>query len=191
MNKTKCVVMVGPSGCGKSTMSKEFETQGYEIFSSDEYRRRRWGKEEIQGDPKYIFERLHVDAARSLREGHNIVIDATNIKAVDREALLNQLNALSNKERSELAFIAIDFSDVSLLTCLENNQKRERHVPEHVIAKQFLRFMDESLEKWDYPEGFDLVIKSKDEDMFEKIAALDGRGDDGIENENDFDLTVE
>ena len=165
-SKIKCVAMVGPSGSGKSTLSKKLKSIGYEVFSSDEYRKRYYGAEEIQANPKFIFERLYADAAHSLKEGWDIVIDATNIKPADRVTMLNTILAISQKTRSEIEFIAIDFSDVSLSECLENNKKRSRHVPEEVIAKQFLIYKQHPITEND---NFDSVYYSKSDDILQKV----------------------
>lgn len=166
MSKIKCIAMVGPSGSGKSTLSKKLKSIGYEVFSSDEYRKRYYGAEEIQANPKFIFERLYADAAHSLKEGWDIVIDATNIKPADRVTMLNTILAISQKTRSEIEFIAIDFSDVSLSECLENNKKRSRHVPEEVIAKQFLIYKQHPITEND---NFDSVYYSKSDDILQKV----------------------
>ncbi len=164
MEKVQCIVMVGPSGCGKSTLSKKLESIGYEVFSSDEYRKRHYGAEEIQTNPKYIFERLYADAAHALAKGQNIVIDATNIKPADRTSMFDAILTISQKNRSEIGFIAIDFSDVPLSECLENNKKRNRHVPEEVIAKQFLIYKQHPITEND---GFDAVYQSQNNNMLQ------------------------
>src|SRR5207249_12223176 len=81
------VVLVGVSGSGKSTFAaKHFLPT--EVLSSDRFRGMVGDDENDQGVTREAFEALHAVAAIRLRMGRLTVIDATNVQAEARAALV-------------------------------------------------------------------------------------------------------
>ena len=76
---------------------------------------------------------------KSLVENRITVLDATFIH---RQAILRQYKTM-NQIDPTIKFTIVDFSDLSLEYCLENNRKRRdnggRFVPEDVIEKMYNR----------------------------------------------------
>lgn len=132
-----CLIMIGPAGCGKSTKAKELSKAGYKIISSDQIRKELLGSEEDQSNPARIFQKVENDVIAALRQEENAIIDATNLESEKRNSLIAKIRAAMHPHIHPI-FIGISFHNVSLLQCLQQNNKRERVVPERVIAKQFL-----------------------------------------------------
>jgi protein phosphatase len=81
------VVLIGAAGAGKTTFAlRHFDPS--EILSSDAYRAMLAGDEADQRVTRAAFGRLHRDLGTRLRSGRLTVVDATNVEALARRALL-------------------------------------------------------------------------------------------------------
>lgn len=140
------ICLVGIPGSGKSTYAKRPYFKDYNVFSSDALRKQWYGSEDIQGNPKEIFEELNRLVKKSLDDGQNCIFDATNINKEQRKGFISNLN-IANNHVMECAFI-----DTSLEQCLDNNLKRSRIVPESVIIKMYNKLDVPTLD-----EGWDIV----------------------------------
>lgn len=81
------VVLVGAAGSGKSTLAARlFEPD--QVLSSDAYRRLVAGDEADQAATAAAFRRLHHDLHVRLAERLTTVVDATNVTAFARRALV-------------------------------------------------------------------------------------------------------
>lgn len=142
------VVLAGASGSGKSTFARRHFLPD-EILSSDAFREMMFGDARDQGATGEVFRELHATAAARLREGLIVVVDATNVVAWDRQALLRL------SERHGRPCVAIVF-DLPLEQCLSANAaRRGRVVPAGVVRRQW-RSMRRSL-PYLAVEGFEAV----------------------------------
>lgn len=142
------VVLIGPSGSGKSTFARR-RFAADEVLSSDAFRERILGDARDQGGTEEVFRRLHAVADRRLRDGLLTVVDATNVVAWDRQALLRLA------ERHGRPCVAIAF-DLPLAHCLAANAARPgRVVPPAVLRRQW-RSMRRSL-PYLAAEGFEAI----------------------------------
>lgn len=135
------IMLVGPSGCGKSTWAKSFsknQKRQYTILSSDAIRGELWGDENDQQNPAKVFEVLHQRVREALRQGNNVIYDATNLNAKRRKNYLKQLKQQMAADGIEVEYnvilIATDFEQ-----CCRNNYARDRKVSREVIHRQFLQ----------------------------------------------------
>ncbi len=142
------VVLAGPSGSGKSTFARGHFAPD-EVLSSDAYRERLLGDARDQTATEEVFRKLHAAAEARLREGLLCVVDATNVVAWDRHALLRLAQPHGRP------CVAIVF-DLPLERCLAANAARPgRVVPAGVVRRQW-RSMRRSL-PYLAVEGFDAV----------------------------------
>lgn len=143
------VMLVGPAGSGKSTVAKEMLSKdNFVIVSSDSVRGELFGDESIQGDPSHIFDICRERCVENLSNGHNVILDATNLARKKRKSFLNDIkNKVRTTFRCECVIIAITFED-----CLKQNSQRDRKVPEFVIRKHFNQFQMPL-----YGEGWDEI----------------------------------
>ena len=142
-DSTELVMLVGIPGCGKSSITKEYETHGYRVHSSDQIRNELYGSEEIQGKASEVFGLLTQRTRNDLKEGRSCVIDATNLSRKRRAAMLN---SLANRANRKTCMIVLATPSV----CMERNEVRSRTVPREVIYKMLCSF-----ETPYYYEGWD------------------------------------
>ncbi len=124
----KFIAMVGIAGSGKSTivakLAKEYEAV---VCSSDAIRGELYGDESIQGDFQYVYKLMEERAKEALEAGRNVIYDATNVTAWRRRQILAWLPQGVEKE--------CVWVNVPIEKALQNNLKRDRHVPEWVVRQ--------------------------------------------------------
>ena len=141
--------MIGISGSGKSTLAKKIsENEHINIVSSDKIRLELYGDENIQGDPQEVFNLVFERIFSYLRIGMNVIYDATNISFKNRKKLFDYLKNKYIKANH----IAVVMT-TPLKICINNNNLRERVVPNNVIMRQYKNFNIPFFE-----EGFDQII---------------------------------
>ncbi|MBN2693194.1 AAA family ATPase [bacterium] len=157
------VLLVGTSSSGKSSFANRF-FKSYEVVSSDYYRAIVSNNENNQKATKDAFELLHYTVAKRLKNALLTVVDATNLFAKDRLALLKIA------KRYHFLPVAIVFN-IDPKICEERDKKRvDRNVGEYVINAQYKNLRN-SLKKLKY-EGFKQIhiLKSpEDVNSIDKI----------------------
>jgi predicted kinase len=134
--KPSCYWMIGISGSGKTEVAKQISKEKNAVLlSSDAIREELYGDSRIQGNPKQVFDTLHNRAIESLKMGISIIYDATNLSLKNR---IQFFNLVKNKNL-EVNHHAIVMSK-SLNMCIEDNNKRDRVVPEQIIRTQVKKF---------------------------------------------------
>lgn len=124
------IVLIGAAGSGKSTFAAQHFAPG-EILSSDTFRARLGHGETDQAASRRAFGVLHLALERRLAAGRTAVVDATNVQAHARQALIRRARALG------VPALAIVL-DLPLAECLAGDQARaDRHVPEAVVERQW------------------------------------------------------
>jgi protein phosphatase len=124
------VVLVGVAGSGKSTFAARHFAPG-DVLASDGFRARLGRDEADQGVNRTAFAVLHAALERRLAAGRTTVVDATNVRADARHALVRRAAAAG------VPAIAIVL-DLPLPDCLAGDRARSgRHVPPAVIERQW------------------------------------------------------
>lgn len=146
-------MMAGLPGSGKSFHAQKLPDAV--IHSSDAIREEVLGNISDQSNQELVFKTLHDRVLADLRDGKNVVYDATNINYRRRQQFLTRVRALHIKNLTTVCvFMVTPYSK-----CLENNAGRDRTVPEDVIKRMY--------EKFDIPmmaEGWDEIwIENDDE----------------------------
>lgn len=129
----KAIVMSGIAGSGKSTWASNYikTHENYVVISTDSIRYELFESYVLQRDQeklvqKTIMERIRQAASQRL----NVIIDVAVVVNKNRINWYNRLREFYKE-------IDLVFIDTPLETCLSNNLKRDRHVPEDAI-----RFMN-------------------------------------------------
>lgn len=145
------MMVVGLPGSGKSTWIKEYVAslrESYDIeikvFSSDKIREELYGDEAIQGNPSEVFDIMKNRTLQALKEGYNVIYDATNITRKNRHSILSQIP----KDVEKICCIIW----ARIETCILRDEQRIRSVGESVILRMLKRFET----PW-YDEGFDKI----------------------------------
>ena len=157
---SRLIMLVGLAGSGKSTYAKE-NFSNCIILSSDSIREELYGDASIQGDNNKIFNILHSRAVKNLKEGKDIVYDATNLSMKRRMSFLKQINHLVD-EKCCYVFIT------PYEECIHRQTLRERKVPAEVIMHQLKQFQcPDFYEGWDKVELIiDDTCKKYDKDYY-------------------------
>lgn len=134
---------MGIPGSGKSTYAKKHLPN---VISSDELRKELLGDEEDQDNNDLIFTTLYSRVEKGLKEGLDMTIDATNISAKGRKALIERFRKFASR------FVAYYFATDYRIS-RKRNWLRDRTVP-----KSAMRRMRLNLQVPTYSEGWDEIV---------------------------------
>ena len=130
MNKFIC--MVGLPGSGKSTYAKILSDQYNAIIcSSDRIREELFNDVNDQSHNADVFKELYKRIKDGLQNGQSVIMDSTNISYKRRMAFLQELKNIPCEKICVLMATPYE-------TCCEQNTKRDRTVPEHVIKRMYM-----------------------------------------------------
>lgn len=132
---------------GKSTWAEQYRDK-YAIISSDAIRASLYGDESIQGNPAEVFELAKQAIVDALKQGNNVIFDATNMTYKNRMNIMREVNKFSSMYLLKVCEIFAEPVEV----LLERNAARDRHVPEEVIHRMLRQFEMPTKE-----EGFDVI----------------------------------
>lgn len=135
-------MLVGLSGSGKS--SYNFKEEVVKI-SSDALRKELFGDENDQTHNAEVFNELHKRVILNLKNGKNVVYDATNLSRRRRKAFLKTIAHIPCKK------ICVVFR-TPYEVCVKRDSLRSRTVGVSVIFKQLKQFQMPQ-----YDEGWDLI----------------------------------
>lgn len=141
-NKKPVMTMLcGLPASGKSVCARQLAQEtNATIFSSDELREEMFGNVNDQEHNHELFVELHRRIKDCLRSGRSAIYDACNISSKRRMAFLQELKYIDCTKKCII--MATPYRQ-----CLENNKKRDRKVPEHVIKRMYTH--------WNTPYWFD------------------------------------
>ena len=93
---SKITMLCGLPGSGKSTWANQNKRENTIILSSDKIREELFGAEEIQGNPKQVFNLLYKRAEEALKQEKNVIIDSTNLSRANREKFIKRFYPLAD-----------------------------------------------------------------------------------------------
>lgn len=145
MDKPVLYMLCGLSGSGKSEYAKQLKKEypDSSIFSSDDLREELYGDIDDQSHNHELFNELHRRIKSCLKNGHDAIYDATNIKSKLRIAFLDELKNISCYKVCWIIWRPYN-------ECVLMNRGRDRIVPNEVIKRQYMNWQT----PW-YFEGWD------------------------------------
>lgn len=147
---SKLMLMCGIPGSGKTTIAKKMINNSIKYISRDEIRFLMLGeKDNYFSKEKEVFEEYMNQINNALRNGYDVIADATHLSKGSRAKVLNRLAVKPDT-------VIVACVCVSLETALERNSKRAglAKVPESQIRR-----MARSIELPSYEEGIDYVFR--------------------------------
>lgn len=142
-------MFVGIPGCGKSTIAEEIKKSSdreIKIHSSDALRKELFGDEDVQDKNAELFNELHTRIKNDLRNGFDVIYDATNINRKRRYGFLQELK---NIPCLRVCICVVTPYEL----CLKFNAERTRNVPIDVIKRMYMNWQPP-----EYSEGFDNIL---------------------------------
>ena len=149
--------LVGLPGSGKSTYAKSLKGD-YIIHSSDALREEMFGdvNENSKESNQKLFVELHRRIKDDLRNGKNVIYDATNINRKRRIAFLQELKNIPCHKSCLLVL-------TPYYLCQTYNKQRQKCVPESVIKRMYMNFQPpHKSEGWD---DIDIIFSCKKKDI--------------------------
>ena len=153
------VVLVGAAGSGKSTFAARHFAEA-EILSSDAFREILTGDAADQRATRTAFSIIHREVSKRLAAGRTVVVDATNVEAHARRALL------ARARLAEARSIGIVFALPRDVVLARNAARAGRVVDPEIVDRHIGRL--EAALSTIGEEGFDQVVvlrKAADVDM--------------------------
>jgi putative nucleotidyltransferase with HDIG domain len=90
-------MMIGFPGAGKSTRAKELQRIGYRVHSSDAIRAEKLSDKNDQTQNNYVFKLMQKRTLDDLRDGKDVIYDATNLSRKTRTHMLQMVTGLASK----------------------------------------------------------------------------------------------
>lgn len=131
----KLIVLQGLPGSGKTTWARNYvkKRKDYVIVNRDSIRHMR-GDYWIPEQEPLITKIEDMCIEISLKNGYNVIVDATNFRGLDRfEKLI-----LDYKEEID---IELKFFDIPLEECILRDSKRENSVGKLVIENMYKKYI--------------------------------------------------
>lgn len=156
----KLIMLVGLPSSGKSTLTEQYKEDGFIIHSSDNLRIKLHGDLSGKNATANIFDELHKRIITDLKNGENVVYDATNLVSKRRRGFLQQIKKIDCEKVSVV--VATPYND-----CIDRDRKRKKKVGSEVIERMYKSFQIPCKQ-----EGFDRVeIKyNVEEDFYLNLA---------------------
>lgn len=157
MNNPKLIMLIGIPGSGKTTYAKKYieNTPNTIHLSSDKIREELWGDESIQGDNNKVFNLMQRRATDALKQGMDVVYDATNITRRDRQQMIRLCPSFAKIE-ARVVWAPINM-------CIKRDSERKRTVGKDVIDKMLKRFQPPY-----FDEGFNEIMIIEPDDFDSK-----------------------
>jgi protein phosphatase len=145
--------LVGISGSGKSTYATGLKTSlkiengaNVQIVETDAIRGELTNDPSDQSKNSEVFSIARQRVANGLKQGNNVVIDATSVSPKDRKTWID-IGKANNAD------IRAYFINTNVDMAKKQNLKRSRVVPDNVIDRQKSRLIPPSKS-----EGFDSIV---------------------------------
>ena len=140
-------MMVGVAGSGKSTIAMQIALKRKDtlLYSSDSIRGEIYGDENCQSNPGRVFDILHQRVVKGLSDGHDVIMDATNLSCKRR---MNFLKTIAHIDCEKVCVVVVTTpEDIE-----ERMMLRDRKVPMEVVHKQLCQIQCPN-----YYEGWDKI----------------------------------
>lgn len=150
-NRVCFVMLVGMPGCGKSTLAEKYKDK-YKVISSDRIREELLGDIKDQKHNADVFKEMDARTIQCLKDGKNVIYDATNLRVDNRMKMLERINNEVETGADMDVFKECLVIVEPLSLCKPRTIKRGYEIPDGVY-KHMLTTMDLPA----YDEGWDQI----------------------------------
>ena len=164
----KVIMLIGVPGSGKTTFAHNLSLEkGYKVISSDVIRQTFPGIKENN-----VFPTVYEMCVNELRNGRDIILDATNITPKVRKRAWDALDAFGVKYDKVAYYFITDPNKCMERVAIRNTLPNERYLPVEVI------------------KGYgEKIIAPAIEEGFKEIIVIDNnKHDENYQNKVDFEL---
>ena len=146
----KFTMLVSIPGAGKSTYAQKLVAENSNVVwvSSDAIREELWGDANDQQQPNSVFYEMYRRSIEALKEGHDVIYDATNLCAKTRKSTLDGIRERVGHPIFAECIVVL----CSIKECKRRQNDRDRKVPDEVIDRMVRQFQT----PW-YNEGWDYI----------------------------------
>lgn len=128
------IMLVGLPGSGKTYVAENYFAEATHL-SSDAIREEMYGDANEQKNPSAVFNKMNNRLFRALKNGENVVYDATNINSRKRTALVNDIHSRCPDTQCFCVIVLC-----SIKECKRRQDNRDRKVPGYVIDRMARNF---------------------------------------------------
>lgn len=134
MREPELIVLTGFPGSGKSTWAREYVANNANTvhIESDQIREELFSGSQKREHTSLTFQEMLKRTVRALKDGKDVVYDATNISYKDRRSILNSVPKNTVK-KSRLFLVPFD-------VCVSRNEDRDNPVPYEAMTRMYKRF---------------------------------------------------
>lgn len=143
--KPRLIFLYGYPAAGKTTFAKDFveHNPSFVRISADEIRKEIYGSEDVYGDSFLIYQRILGRMRTSLKEGKDVLYDATNLRLSYRLDYLNELTDIP-------CFKFIYCFHTKKNVCIQRHLNRGRDIPIESLLPLFdIDEFPQEREGWD------------------------------------------
>lgn len=180
----KLLMLKGLPASGKTTHAMELVVGGWRRVNKDEIRTELFPNYKLK-DEKYVIQKEDEAIIIHLMNGCNVVVDDTNLNPKHQE----RLEKIAAKYGAEFEVL---FIDTHIEECIKRNNKRQKHVPLHVIIDMYNRYIaplredkveyDDNLEECILVDVDGTLAHINDRHVYDASRALEDSLDDAVGN---------
>lgn len=144
------IILVGAPGAGKTTVADQLvEEFGFTKICPDDIREEVSGDCMDQSQNDKVFGIVYSRIEEFLERGDNVVYDATNCRSAYRYKIIEVCKSYATN-------IVCLCATTTIGECLNRNNKRIQHVPEHVIERMYFTLRKHPPTIF---EGYDMIVR--------------------------------
>lgn len=144
-------IMVGVPGSGKSTLARKIADEVHaEIIATDAIRQELLGDANSQEDGDLVFSTFFDRAKDAVREGRDVILDATHVSVKSRARIFRNLEGLEYRSIAVVKYVKAG-------VVKSRNRNRDRVVPNNVVNRFYRNF-----EMPTKNEGFEEILINRE-----------------------------
>lgn len=141
---SKLIITKGLPASGKTTWAKEYQSKNPNTVrvNKDDLRAMLHNSIHSKGREAFALSVRDFIVKKALSEGHEVIVDDTNLNPVHEQELRNIASIVSgNKTKTRVEVIIQDFANIPLSECIVRDKVREKSVGASVIRDMYRKYL--------------------------------------------------